>query len=323
MSALSFAGQVAIVSGGGRNLGRAYCLELARRGAAVVVSDLAPPEERGSSVADAVVAEIVAAGGRAEACYESVATPEGAEAIVSVGLERLGGVDAVVNNAGIMRNGYLEALPADALDLVLEVNVRGSFLLTKAAWPHMRAKGYGRVVMVSSGGGMFGSPGISPYAAAKAGIYGLAHALSLEGEPHGIRVNTVLPLGGSMFSKDVPPPAQRERSTAELRELLAPRRLNEAVAALVAVLASRECPVSGEAYSAGYGRYARVFVGLAPGWAAPDAATVSAEQVFEHLEQIRDPAGFSVPRHLYDELATIAETLGVRPAPPAGEEPAV
>jgi NAD(P)-dependent dehydrogenase (short-subunit alcohol dehydrogenase family) len=309
--AVSFEGQVALVTGGGRGLGRAYCLELARRGAAVVVNDLAAEDERGSSVADDVVGEIARAGGRAVAAYDSVTTQEGARAIVETALSAFGTLDVVVNNAGIMRNGWIEELTPERFDAVTEVSIRGSFLVSQAAWPVLREKGYGRVVMISSAGGMFSFGGIANYAAAKAGIYGLTKALAYEGAEHGISVNVVLPMGGPMTSMDVPPPGHARDYPEGLRERLAPLRTNEAVAVLVAALASRACTVTGEAYSVGFGRFARVFVGVAPGWIAPDAAAVSAEDVLEHFEEIRDLEGFIVPRHQYDEVTAIAAALGI------------
>jgi NAD(P)-dependent dehydrogenase (short-subunit alcohol dehydrogenase family) len=311
MADVSFEGQVAVVTGGGRGLGRAYSLELARRGASVVVNDLVPEAERGSSVADEVVAEIEAAGGTAAAAYGNVATPEGAKDAVDTAVERFGTLDVVINNAGIMRNGWVEELTPEKFDAVVDVSVRGSFLVTQAAWPVLREKGYGRIVMVSSSGGMLAFGGIANYAAAKAGVYGLTKALSYEGEEHGIRVNAILPYGGPMSSIDVPPPGHARDFPEGLREKLTPLRTNEAVAVLVAALASRECPVNGEAYSVGYGRFARVFVGITPGWTTDDREGLSVERVLEHFDEIRDEEGYIVPRNQYDEVALIARTLGV------------
>jgi NAD(P)-dependent dehydrogenase (short-subunit alcohol dehydrogenase family) len=303
----SLAGQVAIVTGGGRGLGRAYAHELASRGAAVVVNDLQVEGE--PSVAEAVVAEIEAAGGTAAASHASVTDAEGAEAIVRTATEQLGRLDIVVCNAGIMRNGYIEDLTPEKLDSVLDVSIRGSFLVTRAAWPVLRANGGGRVIMVSSAGGMFAFPAISNYSAAKAGVYGLMKALANEGAEHGILVNAVLPMGGAMYSIDVAPPGHTERYPEGFVEQVGDRRTVESVAKLVAALVSPGCTISGEAFSAGYGRYARVFVGLAPGWTAPDVGAVTADDVLEHLDEIRDLEGYSVPRHIYDELDVILASV--------------
>jgi NAD(P)-dependent dehydrogenase (short-subunit alcohol dehydrogenase family) len=309
MEAISFDGQVAIVTGGGRNLGRGHALELARRGASVVVSDMASPEQRGSSVADDVVAEIEATGGAAVAAYESVATEEGAQAIVQTALDRFGTVDVVINNAGIMLNGFFEELTADRFDAVTDVSLRGSFLVTQAAWPVLREQGYGRVVMTSSAGGMFSCAGLSNYAAAKAGVYGLCKALAYEGAEHGIRVNTILPMAGAMTSKDAPPPGHATNYPPELRDALAPRRSSDNVVPLVIALASKACAVSGEAYSAAFGRYARVFVGVTPGWIGADPSTVTADDIAAHFDEIRDLDGYVVPDNQYDEVIAIAASL--------------
>lgn len=301
---IEFQDQVAIVTGAGRGLGRSHALELARRGAAVVINDVA------EQYASETVADIEAAGGRAVASTHSVSTPEGAKAIVDLALEAFGTLDAVVNNAGFMRNGYLEELTPEGLRDLLDVHIGGSFFVTQAAWPTLRAKGYGRIVMTSSAGGMFAMQGESNYAAAKGGVYGLGRALAVEGAEHGIKVNTLLPMAATTIAVGDPVPGHAERYPAEAAAVLVPRRVTESVSPLVAYLCSRACSVTGEAFSAGFGRYARVFVGEVPGWAAPDPVTVSAEDVAEHLEQIRDLEGYAVPADIYDEVRLIAAVLG-------------
>lgn len=187
-----FDGQVVIVTGAAHGMGRAYSRAFANAGASVVACDVA------QDALEEVVGAIVARGGRAIPCPVSVATPDAARAIVDTALERYGSVDALVNNAGIMRNGYIEDITPERLDAVLDVHVRGSFFLTQAAWPVMRKKGYGRVVMIGSAGGMFAQQGVSNYAAAKGGVYGLCRCLAVEGAEHGILVNTVMPMAGTM-----------------------------------------------------------------------------------------------------------------------------
>jgi NAD(P)-dependent dehydrogenase (short-subunit alcohol dehydrogenase family) len=301
---ISLEGRVVIVTGGGRGIGRGLCLELAGRGAAVVVDD------RIAENADEVARLIVAGGGRAVACHESVSTPEGARAIVGTALEHFGTVDAVVNNAGYMSNAYLEQMTAEQLDEMLDVHVRGSFLVTQAAWPVMREKGYGRVVMTSSAGGLFAMQAESNYAAAKAGVYGLGKALAFEGARHGILVNTILPMAAAA-TEGGNVPDYDEHYPAGLRDKLAARRRIGDVAAFVAYLASPACDFSGEAFSVGFGRFARVFVGEALGWVAPDPDTVTAEDVAAHLDEIRDRDGYFVPQHIYDEVSAIAARLGI------------
>jgi NAD(P)-dependent dehydrogenase (short-subunit alcohol dehydrogenase family) len=298
--------RVAVVTGGGRGLGRAYCLELARQGTAVVVNDVAPEH------ADAVVAEIEAVGGAAVASNDSVATPDGAAAIVATAVERLGRLDAVINNAGFLRNGYFEEQTPAMLDAILDVHVRGAFFVTQAAWPVLRSNGAGRVVMTSSAGGMFAMQGEANYAAAKAGVYGLMKALAFEGRTLGISVNAVLPHAATTISVNDPVPGHREHFKPGISEALAPTRTPEAVAPFVAYLCSPGCAVTGEAFAVGAGRFARVFVAETRGWTAPDA-NVSVEDVAAHLDEIRDQGGYRVPEHLYEEIELFAAARGWTP----------
>lgn len=303
-ASISMDGRTVIVTGAGRGLGRAYALALAERGAAVVVNDFAAEH------ADAVVAEIEAARGKATAVYDSVATTEGGRAIVASAIDCFGAVDAVVNNAGTMRNGWFEEMTPAMLDQMLDVHVRGSFFVTQAAWPWLKRNGTGRVVMTSSAGGMFAMQGESNYAAAKAGVYGLCKALASEGRDDGIRVNTVLPMASTTIAQDDPVPGYAERYPVEVAPILGPRRHTEAVAPLVVYLASEACAVTGEAYAAGFGRFARVFVGETRGWTAADPQMITPEDVADHVEEIRDLQGFSVPADIYDDVRFIAASLG-------------
>jgi NAD(P)-dependent dehydrogenase (short-subunit alcohol dehydrogenase family) len=300
---VGFEGRVAVVTGGGRGLGRAYCLELARRGAAVVVNDVAP-EHAGS-----VVTEIETMGGRATVSNDSVTTTDGAAAIIATAVDRFGTLDAVVNNAGFLRNAYFEDQTPAMLDAILDVHVRGAFFVTQAAWPIMRAKSYGRVVMTSSAGGMFAMQGEANYAAAKAGVFGLTKALAFEGRDLGVLVNAVLPHAATTISVNDPVPGHREHFKPGIAEALAPTRTVEAVAPLVAYLCSAACAVTGEAFAAGCGRFARVFVAETQGWTAPDAS-VSIEDVIQHLEEIRSQDRYHVPEHLYEELELFARARG-------------
>jgi NAD(P)-dependent dehydrogenase (short-subunit alcohol dehydrogenase family) len=305
---ISFDGQVVIVTGAGRGLGRGYCLDLARRGAAVVVNDL------DAAAADEVVAEIGAAGGTAVASPDSVATPDGGRAVVDRALEAFGTVDAVVNNAGFLRNGYFEELTLDRIDAILDVHVRGAFFVTQPAWTVMRAKGYGRVILTSSASGMFGLRGQANYCAAKAAAHGLCRGLAIEGEACGILVNAVVPmaLGTTTIAEGHPLPGWDEDADFEARAVLDGREGVDTVVPLVTFLASRTCTVSGEMFSAVGGRYARVFVGVAPGWLAADVHCVTAEDIVRHLEAIRQLDGFSVPGSLHDEVKAVAAAVADR-----------
>jgi NAD(P)-dependent dehydrogenase (short-subunit alcohol dehydrogenase family) len=181
---LTFDGRVAIVTGGGGGLGRSHALELARRGAHVVVNDLGGAVDGtggSTTAAEAVVAEIAAAGGEAVANAASVATPDGGAAIVQAALDAFGRVDIVVNNAGILRDAAFKNVTPESLDAVIDVHLKGAFNVLRGAWPLMREQNYGRIVNTSSGSGLFGNFGQSNYGAAKAGLMGLTRVLSIEG----------------------------------------------------------------------------------------------------------------------------------------------
>ena len=304
MERISLEGQVAIVTGGGAGLGRAYSLELARRGAAVVVNDVV------AEAADGVVGEIEAAGGRAVAVHATVATVEGGREIVDAAVSAFGTVDAIVNNAGIMRPGFFEDLDPALLDQHFAVHAGGAFYVTQPAWPIMKEKGYGRVVMISSAGGLFTMQANSVYGVAKGAIFSLGRALALEGQEHGIRVNSVLPNADTDMGRNHPVPGYEKHFREELRTKLAPMRVAEGVAPLVAYLASPACTVTGEAFSSTCGRVAQVFVGVTEGWVG-DHRSMTAEEIAENLDQIRDRSEYSVPASLWEEYEVIGRTLGV------------
>jgi NAD(P)-dependent dehydrogenase (short-subunit alcohol dehydrogenase family) len=303
---ITFDGEVVIVTGGGRGLGQAYCLELARRGALVVVNDIE------AQLADEVVNTIAEAGGTAVASPISVATPEGGEAVVRQAVDRYGTVDAVINNAGILRNNYFEDLTLEQIDAVVDVNLRGAFFVTQPAWRVMKRNGYGRVVLTSSAAGLFSRPGSVNYSAAKAGLYGMARALSFEGADHGIKVNVLLPRAATTITADDPVPGMSDAHYSdELKAALAPRRSPHSTAALACWLASRACTVSGEAYSSAFGRYARVFVGLTQGWLADDADGITVEDVMKNIDTIRDTGEYTIPASNFAEVEQVAAMIGV------------
>jgi NAD(P)-dependent dehydrogenase (short-subunit alcohol dehydrogenase family) len=302
---ISFEDQVAIVTGGGRGLGRAYCLEIARRGGAVVVNDVV------AESADAVVAEIEATGGKAVASHDSIATREGGAALVRTAVDAFGRLDALINNAGILRNNHFADMTFEQIDEVLDVNLRGVFFVTHPAWKRMQSAGYGRIVLTSSAAGMFSRAGSVNYSASKAAMYGMTRALSFEGADHGIRINMLLPRADSAIASSDPVPGMSSYYSPALKAALAGRRAPEATAALVCYLASRACAVTGEAYSSAFGNYARVFVGRARGWLAPDANAIAAEDVVEHLGEIRDLDDHTVPLSNFAEVEAVAERLGI------------
>ena len=297
-------GEVAIVTGAGHGLGRGYARVLAERGASVVCNDVVA--ER----AETVVAEIVGAGGRAVAETSSVATFAGGAAVVEAALDAFGRIDAVVNNAGQLRNAGFGDLTEDDVRDVLDVHLAGAFFVTQPAYRHLRDHGGGRIVFTSSSAGMFGSPWQANYGAAKAGLAALARIVALEGAAHGIRANAVLPMALTGIGHDGPPPYPPDvlRDTADALGPLVPDLTVDHVVGLVVYLASGACAVTGRAFSAGAGHLAEVLVGLTPGWVADGVATP--EAVAAHLGEIGDPTGLAFPTSMNDATRAIARRLG-------------
>lgn len=313
---IDFTGQVAVVTGAGRGLGRLYALDLARRGAAVVVNDLGggmrglPDEAADARVADDVVDEITKAGGTAIASYDSVDTPAGGQAIVDTAVDTYGRLDAVISNAGIFGSAPFEDLSHDDWARMLRVHLDGGFHLSQPAYRVMKKSGGGRFVFISSSAGIFGQPMEAHYAAAKAGLVGLTNVIAIEGEAHGILANSVLPTG---FSRMVTETVGDEKFLAESGFMQAIRP--ELVVPLVTFLASTACTFTHRNYSASAGRYARVFVGLSEGWLADAGGRPTAEDIEQHLAQISSTEKFSVPASIVDEVLEVCERRGVSPMP--------
>jgi NAD(P)-dependent dehydrogenase (short-subunit alcohol dehydrogenase family) len=264
--------------------------------------------------ADAVVREVQALGAAATASYETVATESGGAAIVAQCLDRFGTVEIVVNNAGLRRPGYFPDITPDDLRTVLDSHLSAAFFVTQPAWKVMSATGYGRVVMTSSSAGLFSSHGLSNYASAKAGLYGLTKALAYEGMSLGINVNAVLPFADTLRPGEVRvPDMDPERMkvlTSERLTQIPPERSDPAlVAQLVSFLVHPSCDLNGEAFSICHGRFARVFFGVAEGWMAPSAESATAEAISDHLQEIRDLTRFSVPMWIYDEITDVVNRL--------------
>ena len=306
---IDFTGQVAIVTGAGRGLGRLYAIELARRGAAVVVNDLGGSmhgDGADTSIANAVVEEIERAGGVAAASHDSVDSPESGEAIVRTAIDRFGRLDAVVSNAGIFNSVAFEDMSPADWRRMLSVHLDGGFYLSQPAYREMKAAGYGRFVFISSSGGMFGQPMEAHYAAAKAGLVGLANVIAIEGAQHGILANTVLPFGFSrMVTETVGDPKALEETG--FLKIIQP----ELVVPIVAFLASRACEFTHQNYSACAGRFARVFVGLGEGWLAEPGSNPTADDVAAHLSEVSATEPFTVPGSIFEEVFAVCERLGV------------
>ena len=206
MTDLGFDGKVAIITGAGGGLGREHALEFARRGARVVVNDLGGSVDgTGNSTGPAadVVAEIEALGGEAVADGNSVATPEGGEAIVQTAIDNFGRIDIVVNNAGILRDKTFHNMTDELLTPVVDVHLKGAFYVTKPAWVHFREQGYGRVINTSSNSGLLGNFGQTNYAAAKMGLVGFTRVLAAEGAKYNINANAIAPVARTRMTEDI------------------------------------------------------------------------------------------------------------------------
>jgi NAD(P)-dependent dehydrogenase (short-subunit alcohol dehydrogenase family) len=302
MAQIEFDGRVAVVTGAGGGLGRSHALLLASRGAKVVVNDLGGARDGtggGSDMADAVVQEIVDAGGEAVANYDSVATWEGGHAIVGTALEAFGRVDIVVNNAGILRDTSFAKLTEEQLDLVLKVHLYGGFHVARAAWEHLKDQGYGRIISTTSGSGLYGNFGQSNYSAAKLGLVGLTRTLAIEGAKYGIAAHAIAPVAASRMTEDVMPP--------QLLERLEP----EYVSPLVAYLASEACSDTGHVYSVGGGYVARV--ALLEGEGATFDAVPSPEDIAEAWDRIGQvgPDSRELTQGVFEQTGKIVEALGL------------
>jgi NAD(P)-dependent dehydrogenase (short-subunit alcohol dehydrogenase family) len=305
---IDFDGQAVIVTGAGRGLGRLYALDLAQRGAHVLVNDIGGSINgvgTDASVADGVVTEIEAAGGHAVANHDTVDTPPGGQAIVDHALSAFGRLDAVVSNAGIFGMKPFEELTPEDWQRMRRVHLDGAFYLAQPAYRVMKAQGYGRFVMVTSSAGLFGQHLAAHYSAAKAGVFGLTNVLAAEGAPHGIIANAVLPFGQSRMIWET------TGHTVDEGESFIGAIRPELVVPMVVFLASRACTFSHRNYSAGGGRFARVFAGLGEGWLAPRGTEPTAEDIDAHIDEISATEPYSVPASIVDEVVAICSRLGI------------
>jgi NAD(P)-dependent dehydrogenase (short-subunit alcohol dehydrogenase family) len=292
MSEVGFEGRVAIITGAGGGLGREHALLLASRGVQVVVNDLGGAVDgTGSSAGPAqkVVEEIEALGGAAVADGNSVATTEGAEAMVQTALDAFGRVDIVINNAGILRDKSFKNMTADLWEPVIAVHLTGAYNVTRAAWPHFIEQAYGRIVSTSSAAGIFGNFGQANYGAAKMGIVGLTRVWAQEGGKYNIRANAIAPVA-------------RTRMTEEILGPLVEKVDPALVSPVVAYLAAEECSVTGEVYSVGAGRVSRIFIAEAPGYFKKD---LTVEDVRDNWDAIRAEGDYAIPTSVNDEFAKL------------------
>lgn len=311
MSTIDFTGQVAVVTGAGGGLGSAFCRELARRGASVVVNDLGGSTTgagASSEYADRVVQEIRAAGGRAVANYDTVATEAGGAAIIAAALDSFGRVDIVISNAGNQRNGRFGDLTAEDIDAVYAVHVKGAFFVVQPAYRQMVRQGYGRIVLVGSQSGIFGNPIRSNYGAAKTAMIGLMNVIAQEA-PAGIAVNCLFPnaTGGRLGGKpgDVRPDAEFLAAAGERTRHYLQGMDPSFVAALACYMASRDCATSQNMFSVLGGKYSRIFVGLTEGWYHPGPTAPTVEEIAAHLPEIDDRQHYTMPKSGLDEMDTV------------------
>jgi NAD(P)-dependent dehydrogenase (short-subunit alcohol dehydrogenase family) len=294
---ISFEDRVAIVTGAGGGLGRGYALELARRGARVVVNDLGGARDgSGSSdAAEAVAEEIRAAGGTAMASGASVTNQEQVEAMVGRARSEWGGVHILINNAGILRDKSFAKMTMDDFRLVVEVHLIGSAYCTKAVWEGMREQAYGRILMTSSSTGLFGNFGQANYGAAKLGLAGLTKTLHLEGAKYNIRVNSLAPTAATRMTEDILPP-----------EMLAAFNPENVVPAAL-FLVSDEAP-SNMIVGAGGGVVQASYITLTRGYALPENGR-TVEEVAANWERIIDRSGETVPQSGTEQAMVILDTL--------------
>jgi NAD(P)-dependent dehydrogenase (short-subunit alcohol dehydrogenase family) len=294
---IRFDNRVAIVTGAGNGLGRSHALLLASRGAKVVVNDpggAVDGKGGNHAAADQVVAEIKAAGGVAVPNYDSVADPKSAANIVKTAVDAFGTIDIVVNNAGVLRDKTFHNMTVEDFDFVVKVHFLGTAYVTHAAWPILRAKAYGRVVVTSSNSGIYGNFGQANYGGAKLAVVGFMNALRLEGQKYNIFVNALAPVAGTRMTESL--------MTPEVLAKLKP----EFVSPMVAYLCSEQCQRTGEIWSAGAGYFARIEYREAPGLRINGRAP-TLEDVADNIDRIADLSTNRVFHTSGEEVAAVVD----------------
>ena len=297
MADVSFENRVVIVTGAGNGLGKAYALELGKRGAKVVVNDLGGAVDgsgSGNSPADDVVNEIIENGGEAVANYDSVATKDGGESIVQTAVDSFGTVDAVINNAGILRDKSFANMTEEEFSLIIEVHLKGTYFVTQPAFKIMKENNYGRIVNVASPSGIFGNFGQTNYGAAKMGIVGLTNVLAIEGAKYNIKVNVIAPTAYTRMTEALLPEDVGKLFSAEL------------VTPMVTYLASEACEPTHEIFGVAAGRFARIGIITHEGYVNTEA---TAEDIANNIEEIRTITDGSYPLSNEDELMLIQKAI--------------
>ena len=297
MADVSFENRVVIVTGAGNGLGKAYALELGKRGAKVVVNDLGGAVDgsgSGNSPADDVVNEIIENGGEAVANYDSVATKDGGESIVQTAVDSFGTVDAVINNAGILRDKSFANMTEEEFSLIIEVHLKGTYFVTQPAFKIMKENNYGRIVNVASPSGLFGNFGQTNYGAAKMGIVGLTNVLAIEGAKYNIKVNVIAPTAYTRMTEALLPEDVGKLFSAEL------------VTPMVTYLASEACEPTHEIFGVAAGRFARIGIITHEGYVNTQA---TAEDIASNIEEIRPITDGTYPLSNEDELLLIQKAI--------------
>ncbi len=298
---IDFSGKVAVVTGAGGGLGRAYAIELAKRGAKVVVNDIGGDRDgTGSSKTPAqkVVDEIISFGGEAVANYDNVATKEGGENIIRCAIDNFGRIDILINNAGILRDKSFAKMEDNMWHPVIDVHLHGAYYVTRPAFLKMKEQGFGRIIFTTSAAGLYGNFGQTNYSAAKLALVGFMNTLKEEGEKYNIMVNTVAPMAASRLTQDIFP-----------EELLDKAR-PEYVVPLVLYLVSDKCNVTGRIYNAGLGTYNRVVLGTGPGIMLSKGGEIpSPEEVKENFSSICNLERFKVYKNLTEQLTDLLDSI--------------
>ena len=298
---IRFDDKVAVVTGAGSGLGRVYALELARRGAKVVVNDLGGARDGSgqgsSSAADRVVAEIRAAGGQAAANYDSVATEQGGKALVQTAIDAFGTVDILINNAGILQDKSFVKMTPENWRAVMDVHLNGAYFATRPAFAVMKEKGFGRILFTTSAAGLYGNFGQANYGAAKMALVGLMNSLKIEGKKYNIQVNAIAPLAASRLTQDVLPPEWFEKLKPEF------------VAPMAVYLVSEQCAASGRIYNAAMGGFNRAAVVAGKGVVLGDGKRLpTPEDIQDNWAAISD---LSQPTEYPDLNAQVADLMAV------------
>ncbi|NWG03385.1 MAG: SDR family oxidoreductase [Syntrophaceae bacterium] len=288
MSRIDFTGRVAIITGGGGGLGKNYAIELAKRGAKVVVNDLGGSREgvgSDSAPADRVVEEIRAMGGEAVPNYDNVANQVGGDHIVQTAVNAFGKVDILINNAGILLDSTFVKMDEKKWDAVVAIHLKGTYCVTKPAFLHMMKQGYGRIIMTTSGSALFGNFGQTNYASAKMGVVGFANVLKLEGEKYNIKTNVIVPIAGTRLTEDIVPPEIFARMKVDF------------VTPAVLYMCSEQCQDSGLIINAGLGYFSRSAIMTGEGVILSDGNKIpTPEEVMENwgrVASLKNPRFFS------------------------------